>query len=72
MSATFSKVSTRIWPIWDLDHGGGHVPIVWLMHDLSVPTVFSVRLNDTEVRRQIDPLRHASQNPNGPPAYSWL
>ena len=51
MSATFSKVSTRIWPIWDLDHEAGHIPIVWLMHDLSFPTVFSVRLNDTEVHR---------------------
>ena len=51
-SASFSKVSTRIWPIWDTEVGDGHhVPIIWMMHDLSFPTVFSVRFNDTEVHR---------------------
>lgn len=27
------------------------MPIIWLMHDLSFPTVFSVRVNNTEIHR---------------------
>jgi hypothetical protein len=58
-----SKVATRIWPLWDMDQAGGHVPIIWLMHDLSFPTVFSVRVNDSE--------KHRSQIEKGdlPPVY---
>ncbi len=44
-------MSTRVWPVWDIDQDDGHVPIIWVMHDLSFPTVFSVRVNNTEVHR---------------------
>ena len=54
VAATFSKVTTRVWPLWDaeLDSGSKHVPLIWLMHDVSFPTVLSVRFNDTEVSRK--------------------
>lgn len=34
-----------------MEQADTHVPIIWLMHDLSFPTVFSVRVNNTEVHR---------------------
>ena len=66
VAATFSKVTTRIWPLWDfeIDSGSKHVPLIWLMHDVSFPTVLSVRFNDTEVSRQQHTKAEVAQLPN--------
>jgi hypothetical protein len=65
VSAALSKVTTKCWALHghaSAASGAGaggledglpprHVPLIWLMHDTSFPTVLSIRFNDTETSR---------------------